>query len=85
MAKKIIWAKEAVADRLQILDYWYKRLGHKEYSLRLDIVFKDTVNLLSYFPYLGRKLENADERLFVKDHFQIFYLYEEETIKMLHI
>jgi len=32
MAKQIIWAPEAVSDRIQILDYWYKRLGTKEYS-----------------------------------------------------
>ena len=33
MAKRIIWSREAVADRIQILDYWYKRLGSKQYFL----------------------------------------------------
>lgn len=53
MAKQIIWAPEAVADRLQILDYWYKRLGTKEYSVRLDEMFKETAQILSRFPSLG--------------------------------
>jgi plasmid stabilization system protein ParE len=85
MAKRVIWSREAVADRIQILDYWYQRLGSQEYSRKLDSRFKEVILLLSHFPFLGRKLENRDERFFIKDHYQIFYLDEEETIKILHI
>lgn len=85
MAKRVVWAPEAVADRIQILDYWYKRLGTKEYSHKLDQVFKETVELLSHFPHLGRQLEHREERVFVKDHHQIFYLDDEEIIKILHL
>jgi plasmid stabilization system protein ParE len=85
MAKRIIWAREAVADRIQILDYWHERLGSKDYSIKLDKMFKETVQLLSHFPNLGRELENRKERLVVKDHYQIFYLEEEDYIKILHI
>lgn len=86
MAKRIIWAKEAVSDRIQILDYWYKRLGSKEYSSKLDEMFKEVVLLLSNFPFLGRKLSvDRDERIFIKDRYQIFYLDEKELIQILHI
>ncbi|HKJ34698.1 MAG TPA: type II toxin-antitoxin system RelE/ParE family toxin [Balneolales bacterium] len=85
MAKRIIWAPQAVADRIQILDYWYKRLGTKEYSLKLDETFKETVQLLSRFPLLGRSLENREERVFVKDYYQFFYLDKSEDIKILHL
>lgn len=85
MAKRIVWAPEAVADRIQILDYWYKSLGTKAYSQKLDQVFKETIELLSHFPLLGRQLNNREERVFVKDHYQIFYLTEEEAIKILHL
>lgn len=85
MAKRIIWAPQAVADRIQILDYWYKRIGTKNYSAKLDDIFKETVQLLSRFPQLGRQLENRDERVFVKDHYQFFYLDEEDVIKILHL
>lgn len=40
MAKRIIWVKEAVADRIQILDYWYKCLGNKQYSSKVDNILK---------------------------------------------
>ena len=72
MAKQIIWAPQAVADRIQILDYWYKRLGTKEYSRKLDEMFKESVTLLSEFPFLGRQVKNQEERVFVKDHYQSF-------------
>jgi len=85
MAKRIIWSREAVADRIQILDYWCQRLGSKEYPSKLDKRFKEIVQLLSYYPSLGRKLENREERFFIKDDYQIFYLYEEDSIKILHI
>jgi len=85
VAKRIIWAPQAVADRIQILDYWYKRLGTKEYSLKLDETFKETVQLLSRFPLLGRSLENREERVFVKDYYQFFYLDKSEDIKILHL
>jgi len=85
VAKRIIWAPQAVADRIQILDYWYKRLGTKEYSVKLDETFKETVQLLSRFPLLGRSLENREERVFVKDYYQFFYLDKSEDIKILHL
>lgn len=85
MAKRVIWSKEALADRIQILDYWYERLGSKDYSSKSDNTFRHTVRLLSGFPDLGRKLENREERFFVKDTYQIFYLEDRESIIILHI
>lgn len=85
MAKQIIWAREALADRIQILDYWHQRLGSKEYSAKIDNMFKETVQLLSHYPFLGRKIENREERFFIKEHYQIFYLDEEDAIKIMHI
>lgn len=64
MAKRIIWAPQAVADRIQILNYWYERLGTKEYSKKLDEMFKESVTLLSEFPFLGRQVKNREERVF---------------------
>ena len=85
MAKRIVWSKEALADRIQILDYWYQRLGSKDYPTKLDDTFRNTIQLLSRFPDLGRKLKNQEERFFVKNAYQIFYLEDDETITILHI
>jgi toxin YoeB len=85
MAKRIIWATEALSDRIQILDYWIERLGSKEYPVRLDNMFREVVQLISQYPHLGRALENRDERCIVKDHYQLFYREADDTIEILHI
>lgn len=85
MAKQIIWAREAVADRIQILDYWFDRLGSKDYPIKLDNIFRETVQLLANFSNLGRELEGREERCIVKDYYQIFYLEDEHSVTILHI
>lgn len=85
MAKQIIWAPQAVADRIQILDYWSKRLGTKKYSQKLDEMFKESVTLLAEYPFLGRQVKNREERVLVKDNYQIFYLNDKDHIIILHL
>ena len=57
MAKKIVWSENAIQDRLQILNYWYQRIGNKKYSNYLDACFKETVLLISEFPQNGLKIK----------------------------
>lgn len=85
MAKRIKWSSHAVADRIQILDYWYKRIGNKNYSKKLDKSLKEIILKLADFPKLGRKLNNQEVHFFVKDSYQIFYMENKETIEILHI
>jgi len=77
MAKRIVCTPEAVAE------FWI--IGTKFYSQKLDQVFKETIELLSHFSLLGRQFDNRDERVFVKDYYQIFYLNEVEANKILHL
>ena len=85
MAKKIKWSPEAVADRIQILDYWFERTGNKRYSRKLDKAFREVVTMLSRLPEIGRKVENREERYFVKGNYLIFYQIRDDSIEILHI
>ena len=58
MVKRIIWSQNALADRISILDYWYKRIGNKHYSHKLDVEIKETISHLKKFPYIGRQMED---------------------------
>ena len=82
MAKRIIWSPNALADRIRILDYWFKRIGNKRYSRRLDNELKESIRHLSRFPDIGRQIEQREERFLVKDYYQIFYI---ETFNEIHI
>ncbi|HCN82321.1 MAG TPA: plasmid stabilization system [Sphingobacteriaceae bacterium] len=85
MAKRINWSMHALADRISILDYWFQRIGNKNYSKKLDQSLKDIIKKLSVYPQLGRQLENREERFFVKDSYQIFYTETSDSIEILHI
>ena len=85
MVKRIVWSRIAVADRIQILDYWFQRTGNKNYSRKLDKSFRNIVRLLANYPRLGRKIEKHDERCFIKDSYVIFYRSIDISIEILHI
>ncbi|NBV14666.1 MAG: type II toxin-antitoxin system RelE/ParE family toxin [Sphingobacteriia bacterium] len=85
MAKRIKWSTHVVADRISILDYWYQRIGDKKYSKKLDQSLKEIIKKLADFPKLGRQLDKREERFFVKDSYQIFYIETKDSIELLHI
>ncbi len=85
MVKRIKWSTHALADRISILDYWYQRIGNKNYSRKLDLALKEIIKKLSEYPQLGRRLDNRSERFFVKDSYQIFYMETTDSIEILHI
>ena len=85
MVRRIIWSKNALRDKVQILDNWYKRIGTKSYSRKLDKELRLSIRNLKKFPKLGRILEHTEVRFLVKENYQIFYKYEDEEIRILHI
>ena len=85
MVKRIIWSQNALADRIQILDYWFQRIGNKTYSRRLDHELKETIKHLARFPKIGRQIDDREERFLVKDYYQVFYMESDLEIYILHI
>ena len=85
MVKRIVWSANALSDRIEILDYWYQRIGNKQYSKKLDKTLKEAIKHLAYFPEIGRKLNDRDERFLVKDAYQIFYTIDTIEIHIVHI
>lgn len=73
MVKRIIWSPQAIADRISVLDYWYRRIGNKKYSIKLDKSLRELVKKLAQYSPMGRQLKNREERYFVKDDYMIFY------------
>jgi plasmid stabilization system protein ParE len=85
MVKRIIWSKNALRDKVRILDYWYRKIGTKTYSRKLDTQLRQAVKGLKDFPEMGRQIENTDIKFLVKDYYQIFYKFSKNEIKVLHI
>jgi len=85
MEKEIEWTEKSFSNRVQIYDYWYKRLGSVEYPDRLDQSFIDSVNLLPQNPQLGYKVESGTERVLIQDHYRIYYEVHRDRISILRI
>ena len=85
MVKRIIWSKNALRDKVRILEYWYRRIGTKTYSRKLDAKLRQAVKGLKDFPEMGRQLENTNIKFLVIEYYQIFYKFSEDEIKVLHV
>jgi plasmid stabilization system protein ParE len=85
MAFIVKWSYQASKDQLDILEYWYKRIGTKTYSNKLYYRFKNSIKHISKFPYSGRILEQRNERFFVVEYYLIVYEIYETEIHILRI
>lgn len=73
MAKKLIWSKQTLQDRKDILDYWINRNKSKIYSIRLNNLFIYAINIIAEHPNIGiaTDFENVKGKL-VKDYYIFF-------------
>ena len=53
MAKKVIWSKQVLKDRREILQYWIERNSSKIYSVKLNNLLVDAVQLIASHPNIG--------------------------------
>ncbi len=57
MAKQVIWSKKALAERLEILEYWNNRNKSNRYSKKLDALFLEKIELVTLHPLIGKKTD----------------------------
>ena len=85
MVKRIIWSELAHADRKLILKYWTKRNKSNLYSKRLNQIFKDTADLISKHPKIGKRTEIQNIRIKIVKDYLFTYRETERTIEILTI
>ena len=74
MAKrKIIWTQKADEERKQILAYWIVRNQSKTYSLKLNKLIKDTLQITAHYPDTGRKTNIINVRIKIIRDYVLFY------------
>ncbi len=73
MAKQVIWSIRAQQDRKQILFYWNNHNKSTAYSIKLNEKFKEALKLVSKFPQIGKRTDDAKARIkIVRDYFLIY-------------
>ncbi len=80
MVRKIIWSANAKADKIEILDYWIKRNKSNTYSKKLNLLFKEAINLVAKNPTLGHVTIKENVRVKIVKQFLIIYEITEDSI-----
>lgn len=85
MPKQIKWSVRATQDRIEILEYWTKRNQSNSYSIKLDLLFRENIELLAQIPALGKPTNLPDVRIkTVRDHL-IFYRIKDAFLEIVTI
>jgi plasmid stabilization system protein ParE len=86
VAKRTInWTKQALIDRIEILEYWIIQNKNKHYSNKLNLLFISSVELISKQPEIGRRISNSNTRVKIVKNYFIIYDYNESEVDILLI
>lgn len=83
--RKINWTKEANIERKEILAYGIFRNKSKTYSMKLNRLFIDTLEILSDSPAIGRKTNFENVYVKIISNYLLFYEFDNAQIKVLSI
>ncbi len=73
MAYEIIWTSKAQTERQQILEFWAQKNSSKAYSIKLDILFVQSIQKLSHQPIIAGKTDFKNVRVKVVREYLIFF------------
>ena len=85
MASKINWSDKAQQDRKEIFKYWNTRNKSTEYSKKLNILIKYSVNYLKEFPTMGRESGYEGIRYLIVRDYLVFYKNYTDSITILRV
>ncbi|MCF8254480.1 MAG: type II toxin-antitoxin system RelE/ParE family toxin [Bacteroidia bacterium] len=86
MAKrKVVWSLLAKNNRIQILDYWIERNKSKDYSIKINNLFKEGIEFISEFPEVGKLTDDKSARIIIVRDYLIVYESNKDQILILTI
>jgi len=85
MAEKIIWTLKAKKELLEILQYWVNRNKSNNYSLKLNSLIEDQLNLIIEQPKIGRKTDIPNVYIKIIHKYLLYYEFVNDTLYILTI
>ena len=82
MAKEIIWSDQAINHRKNILRYWILKNKSTAYSIKLDQLFREAVNLIAEYPHIGKPTDIKNIRA---KRFRDYFIFYQEMEKQIHV
>ncbi len=77
---KIIWSKTAEIQLQNTLMYWLKRNGSPSYPQKLYDTISERIELLSYYPEIGKTTNFRNILQISLGHYSILYRITDESI-----
>ena len=81
--REIIWSLRAQSELKEILDFYNKRNGNSNYSLKLLDEIEDLLETLIQNEFIGRLTSNKKTRVIVMKVYLIFYDINADKIEIL--
>ena len=86
MAKrKIIWTKTANVERKEILEYWFLRNKSKRFSIKLNFLILQSLELLRENPTIGRLTNVNNVRVKLIREYLLMYEFTDSELIVLSI
>jgi len=85
MVRQIIWTKHAQKERIDILKFWIEHNKSITFSWRLNDLIKDSLKLISRYPFIGKPSNREDIRVKVLKNYLIIYQITPTEIIVLSI
>ena len=85
MVREIRWSLKADKARREIEGYWTNRNKSNTYSLKLDQLFREGVNLISKAPEIGTPTKFPSVRFKIIRDYLVYYRISSEFIEIITI
>lgn len=85
MLKQIKWSVRDTQDRFVILEYWIERNRSNAYSIKLDLLFKESIDLIAQIPELGKPTDFLNVRIKIVRDYYIFYRIKDYLLEIITI
>lgn len=85
MAKEIVWTNKAKRELKEILEYWIIRNHSNIFSIKLNQLIADQLNLISEFPEIGRTTDIKNVSIKVIHQYLLYYEITDKRIYVLTI
>lgn len=85
MLKKVIWSHKAQLDRKEVIEYWTHRNKSNVYSIKLNKLFKESIQLIKKHPRIGKKTDIKNVRAKIIRDYIMFYEIQDKRIIILTI
>ena len=71
--RKLIWSSQSKIELFDILEFYKKRNGNTNYSLKLYTQIEELLELCRTYSFIGKRTDLENVRALIVDDYLIFY------------